>query len=351
MNHPHHRRQARWLIGLGALAASLALVPLGTAAASSRAAAMTPVTFEDDFTTNGTDAGYIVAEEPNGYYNQQGITLQYSPGTGSPATAQAVASGQQMFGEITTSALVTAVAQGEPIRAVALVSGQDGFGVVADANITSPAQLVGKTVTTASPFLVPIFQAFLKAKGVDPSQVNIVSVAPAALDTSVTSGQAQACLCVAFSDRLRIDAAGTATNDFPFTDVGLGFTGNVIITNTNTIQNSPDVVRRFVKASLQGWNFAFDNPNLAAGDLQGEVANQSPLATAKTNVQTIRIMRKGRYTKNNAGHPYGWMSVLDWANAIKQLKLEGVLTIAPPAASALFTNAFIPAAPAKAKKK
>jgi NitT/TauT family transport system substrate-binding protein len=337
-------------MGLGLAALALALVPFASGAARAHKD-LTNVTFEDDFTTNGTDAGYIVAEKSGGYYNQQGIQLQYSPGTGSPTTALAVATGQQQFGEIATSALITAVSQGEPIEAVALVSGQDGFGVVTTPSITSPAQMVGKTIAAGNPLLVPIFQAYLKAKNVDPSQVHIVSVAPSALDTSVTSGSADGCLCVAFSDRLRINAAisGNKTNFFPFSDVGLGFTGNVVITNTNTIQNNPDLVKKFVKATIQGWNYAFDNPNLAAGVLQALVASQSPLATAQTNVATLKIMRKERYTKNTKGHPNGYISIADMGNAVHQLKLEGVLQAAAPSADKLFTNQFVPGMPAGTK--
>ncbi len=339
------RTNSRWLIGLFGALLSLALIPIASGTTHTKKATLTSVSFMDDFTTNGTDAGYIVGQEPNGYYAQQGISLNYSPGTGSPATAQAVATGQVQFGEIATSALVTAVAAGEPIKAIAVIEGQDGFGVVTVPSITSPAGLSGKTITTGNSLLVPIFQAYLKDKGV--TGVNLVTVAPSALDTSVTSGSADGCLCVAYSDRLRINAgvSGGKTNFFPFSEDNLGFTGNVVITSNNMIQNSPDIVKRFMKATMKGWNFSYDNPNLAAGDLQGLIANQSPLATAKTNVATLKAMKKVRFTKNQKGHPPGWMSVIDWATAIKQLKLEGVLTVAPPSAASLFTNAFIPPGP------
>lgn len=338
-------KNTHWLAGLIGGLLMLTLIPIASGSLRSHLATLTPVSFMDDFTTNGTDAGYIVAEEPNGYYNQQGISLNYSPGTGSPATAQAVATGQVMFGEITTSALVNAVSAGEPIKAVAMIEGQDGFGVVTVPTIASPTDLAGKTIVTGNSLLVPIFQAYLKTKNI--TGVNLVTVAPSALDTSVSSGTADGCLCVSYSDRLRINAAinGGKTNFFPFSDVGLGFSGNVVIASTSTIQSDPDLVKRFVKATMQGWNYAYDNPNLAAGDLQGLIANQSPLATAKTNVATLKTMRKIRFTKNQIGHPPGWMSVIDWGNAVKQLKLEGVLVAAAPSADALFTNAFIPAAP------
>ncbi len=337
------RTKSRWLVGLFGAFLVLALIP--AASGTTRTHALDTVSFMDDFTTNGTDAGYIVAEEPNGYYNKQGIQLNYSPGTGSPATAQAVATGQVQFGEIATSALVTAVAAGEPIKAIGVMEGQDGFGIVTVPSITSPAGLSGKTIATGNSLLVPIFQAYLKDKGI--TGVNLVTVAPSALDTSVTSGAADGCLCVSYSDRLRINAgiSGGKTNFYPFSEVGLGFTGNVVIANTNTIQSNPDLVKRFMKATMQGWNFAYDNPNLAAGDLQGLIANQSPLATAKTNVATLKTMKKVRYTKAELGHPPGWMAVADWGRAVSQLKLEGVLTVAAPSATSLFTNQFIPAGP------
>jgi NitT/TauT family transport system substrate-binding protein len=333
---------SRRLTAIAAVVVACAIIPIASASSRAHHADLTTVSFLDDFTTNGTDSGYIVAGKPGGFLEKQGLQQNYSPGTGSPATAQAVATGQVQFGEISTSALVTGVAAGEPIKAIAVVTGQDGFGVLTTADITTPAGLVGKTITTGNSLLVPIFQAWMKAKGIDPSKVNLVTVAPAALDTSVTSGAANGCLCLSYGDRLRINAAGTKTSFFPFSEVGLGFTGNVIITNNNMIQNSPDIVRKFLKATLQGWNYAFDNPNLAAGILQAQVASQSPLANAQTNVLTLKAMRKVRFTPNQKGHPVGWMSVIDWATAIKQLKLQNVLTIAPPSADSLFTNAFIP---------
>lgn len=346
MNHRSLRSSALWLAPFAGALLLLALVP--AASGSTHSASLTPASFEDDFTTNGTDAGYVVALR-RGYYKQQGIDMTYSPGTGSTTTAQAVASGQVTFGEIATSQLVTSVSQGEPIKAIAVVNGSDGFGVVAKSDITTPQQLEGKTVVTASPLLTPLFQAYAKQKGI--SGVHLIQVAPSALDTSMTSGTADGCLCVSYSDRLRINAVLGKTSFFPFSDVGLGFTGNVIIANTKTIQDNPALVRGFLAAAIKGWNFAFDNPNLAAGDLQAEVSSQSPLASAQTNVATLKIMKKLRYTKNTIGHPPGWISVVDIANAVKQLKIEGVLQGAAPAASSLFTNQFIPTPKTAPKKK
>ena len=110
-----------------------------------------------------------------------------------------------------------------------------------------------------------------------------------------------------------------------------------------------EFVRRFVAASLQGWNFAYDNPNIAAGILQALVPTQSAYATALTNVSTLKAMRKLRYSAAQVGHPYGWESARDWGATIKAMVNGGALTSTPPAASALYTNAFIPGVTSKKK--
>ena len=341
------RTRSRWPIALIGALLTFALIPVAMGAVGTHKD-LTTVTFMDDFTTNGSDSGYIVAGKPDGYLNKVGLQMQYSPGTGSGTTAQAVASGQYEFGEIATTALVNAVSQGSPIIALAKVTGQDGFGVVVTSDITSPAQLTGKTVVAASALLIPIFNAWLKAKNI--TGVNLVSVAPSALDSSVTSGAASGCLCVSFSDRIRINAAGTKTNFFPFAEVGLGFMGNIIITNTSMVRDHPDIVKKFLGAVLKGWQYSFDNPNLTAGILQSQVASQSPLASAQTNVTTLKAMKTLRTTPATAKKPYGWMSAVDWASAVKQMQIQGVLLSAPPSAAQLFTNAFNPVLPAAKKK-
>src|SRR5262249_60267481 len=62
---------------------------------------------------------------------------------------------------------------------------------------------------------------------------------------------------------LRMQAAPAKLVRFAFADSGVNFYGNGIIATDNTIATKPDIVRRFVGATIRGMKDAFAKPDEA----------------------------------------------------------------------------------------
>ena len=64
--------------------------------------------------------------------------------------------------------------------------------------------------------------------------------------------------------RLKKDAEGKDLVELTYSDAGLDFYSNGIIASDTTIHSNPDLVTRFVSATLKGLSYAIKNPQEAA---------------------------------------------------------------------------------------
>jgi NitT/TauT family transport system substrate-binding protein len=126
-----------------------------------------------DWIYQGPNAGFMVARE-KGFYEQVGLTVEISPGTGSGNTAQLVASKATQFGYADGFVVGNGVSKGMDIRAVAGLYRRNPTAVIVLANseIKSPKDLEGKTIAIAAGSTQ--FQqrpAFVKGCGLDTSKM------------------------------------------------------------------------------------------------------------------------------------------------------------------------------------
>ncbi len=326
-----------------ALAAVAATVVISGATGAPSQRPLQKVTHMLDFFANATDAGYYVAVD-KGYYAAEGLDVDIVEGAGSARTAQAIASGQVEFGTVAAPAHTQAAALGAPIKMVGMIFGEDGSGVITKTEIRTPKDLEGKTVVASLGLLIPMFQGYLRNAGVDPGKVRVVTVAPAAVTATFLAGQSDGFLGFALST-IPVRLAGHKVNFLPFKAQGLTTLGQGIVANTKTIGSNPDLVRRYVRASLRGWRVAYDNPRYAIGVMQRMVpaAVQASIFSGASNLAQLKAQKNIFYTKRSKGKPFGWSALADWQTMLRNLVDAKVLTGDVPQAQSLFTNEFIPA--------
>jgi NitT/TauT family transport system substrate-binding protein len=272
------------------------------------AAAADPVMFAFDWIYNGTHAGYFVAKE-KGFYRDAGLDVTLSRGSGSGDTVKRVASGGATFGVADTSVVVSARANDDvPVRIVAMVYGKSPLGLIylKDSGINSPKDLVGKTVgRTASGSSVTMWPAFLAANKVERSQVKETVADANALLPLLLSRRVDAVLGQTVNiGRYRAlgEKQGLTPVSMNFADYGLEAYGNSIITNPKTIQESPDLVRRFVDASMKGVAYALAHPDEALAMLKKAVPEVDTDA-ARDEIEAMKsIVLTDETRKNGVGY-------------------------------------------------
>jgi ABC-type nitrate/sulfonate/bicarbonate transport systems, periplasmic components len=111
-------------------ATAAALLAIGlSSGAGAKTQALTKVSVRMDFLIRGYHSGFFVALD-KGWYKEAGLDVSISEGTGSLATAQSVAAGNDTFGLVDASSMVTADAQGAHLKMVANMRGRNGAAVI-----------------------------------------------------------------------------------------------------------------------------------------------------------------------------------------------------------------------------
>jgi NitT/TauT family transport system substrate-binding protein len=225
------------------------------------------VTFITDFGFNGRHAYYYVALE-RGYYRQVGLDVSFVRGNGSADAIRKVGAGAAQIGFADAGSLVLARANdGIPVRMVAMVYAAPPHAIYAteDGSIRKPHDLVGHRIAdSAGSANAVLFGAYAKAAGFDPSRVTWQVAESAALPALLATGRAEAVGQFTVGEPLL--AAAVAPKKLvrlAYRDVGLDYYGNGIIASEELIAKEPDLLRRFVAATLRGMADAFTDPAMA----------------------------------------------------------------------------------------
>jgi NitT/TauT family transport system substrate-binding protein len=333
---PVSRRRFLRNSALAAGALALPATPVRVRAA----AALKPVSFTLDWLYQGASVGFLMAKE-KGYYSDAGLDVTISAGKGSGTTAQLVASKATQIGFSDGYVVGNSIAKGMAIKMVASIYRRDpaALMVLAESPIKAPKDFEGRTVAmTAGSAQFQQWPAFVKGAGIDPAKVRIINVDPAGVGPALVSGKADAIGGYVFSYAPSIQIrAKKALRMFWFADYGVTIVSNGIIVHDDTLKSDPDLLRRFVPASIKGFLYGRQHMDEAIA----AVKKYQPTADPGVTRLECELSWKTWVTPNTRGKPLGWSSDADWAGTVAVLKqYGGVATPLQP--SEIYTNAFVP---------
>lgn len=207
-------------------------------------------------------AGYYAAEQ-EGFYKDEGINVKLVPGGAETPSIQIVAGGSEQFGVSGMSQLIEARAQGIPVVALATTYRKNPliwFGI--SENIRAPQDLVGKKVgLTVGSNSDLLFRAMLKKTGAD---INDITIVPVKYNLSLLLEKKVDVYEGYLTDQpITAELAGYKTYIINPSDYGINFYGDTLFTTERVIQENPDLVKRITRATLKGWQFAYDHPEKA----------------------------------------------------------------------------------------
>jgi NitT/TauT family transport system substrate-binding protein len=216
----------------------------------------------------GRHAYYFVAIE-KGYYKQENLDVNVVRGQGSADAVKQVAAGNAAFGFSDAGSVVLARGnEGVPVKVVAIVYAKPPHAIYAlkTSGIRSPKDLEGRDVANPAGGAIPkLFPAYAKAAGIDENKVKWVVANQEALPGMLALGRVAAVGQFTIGEpRLKKDAEGKDLVELTYSDAGLDFYSNGIIASDTTINSNPDLVKRFVSATLKGLSYAIKNPQEAA---------------------------------------------------------------------------------------
>ncbi len=334
------KRMRGLILGIGLAAAGLGF-------AASMASADDDVRLRLNWMYYGSHAGFAFGKD-KGYYKANGINLDIRSGNGSGSAHRLVANGDSMFDYGSCASMVNLAAQGAPLVAVAVIDamGTDAILVRPDSGVKTIADLKGKKLlTTANAGVNTFFPLVLKNAGLSESDVSITNVPEGALVSSYLQGAGGAVgILGGIDDKpAEIEAnGGQPPVAFPYSDYGVNQVGYCIATRKDTIEKNPDLVKRFVAATIKAYKDTEANPQAAVdsmadivgGDMADDKGKAQALAVLKVTLSVL-------YSKANKDKVLGLNVAQDWDDMLNLMKQYNGLKTDQPA-SAFYTNDFLP---------
>ena len=274
-----------------------------------------------------------------GFFKQEGIDLTINEGRGSANTVQVVAAGSDTFGMADSSSLITTASKGADVKSVMSLLNSTGFSVVslASAGIKTPKDLEGKSlaVSPGDP-LGQLFRALAAHNKLDMNTIKFVQVDPAAKVVAVLEKRVDALLGGADDQFFLIKYKGVEPAALRYADHGANIVGMTIVTTGNLIKTKPDLVRRFVRASVRSWEAAKKNPGPAvdaAMKAKPDLNRQSTLDQMMVDFELL--------DSPNSKGKIGLGAKADWDQTLGLLKQYRELDTKEPWTT-FHTNEFVP---------
>lgn len=290
-----------------------------------------------DYVANTNHTGMYVALD-QGYYKEAGLDVEIIEPT-EGATATLIAVGKGDFGISYQEDVTIALTSKDPLPiktiAALIQHNTSGFVTYADKDIKSPKDFEGKTYAGwGGPGEEAVLKAVMAKDGADFSKLNMV----------ISDGSG----FEALKDKVDIewffegwDNVKCKLNNFPINymelrqlDERLDYYTPVIIANQDTLEQKPEMVKKFLAATEKGYRYAIENPDESAKILQKYAPDYSlEMLTMSQEYLAEKYMEDT--------DRWGEMKDEVWNNYTDFMVEYGVIDHAIPA-SDCYTNEFLP---------
>ena len=211
-------------------------------------------------------AGYYTANAEK-YYEEEGLRVTIDPAGPNISPIQSVSSGINEFGIAGAEQIITAIDNGVPVVAIAVIYRETPEALTSKKTlkIKEPRDLIGKTVGVVYGDDENLYRIMLKKNGIDEKSINEV---PALTGISqILTDKVDAKMAYEMNDAVLLELEGEDVNVLSFRDYGVKVYADTIFTTKEMIENNPEKVKKFLRASIKGWREAINNPEKAINQL------------------------------------------------------------------------------------
>ena len=256
-----------------------------------------------------------------GYYAEEGIELNVTPGGPGVDGVASVAAGRAQSGQLSSSpSLMLARSAGIPVKAFAAGYQKHPFTYfsLAGSPIRTPQDMIGKTIAT-QPTAVILLKALLALNGIAEDQVEVVKMGSDM--NQLMTGQAQAVTgWMTNTNALKI--LGDDRVDMMLWDAGIRLYANVYYTTDEMLAENGDVLARYLTGSARGWGYARENPEAAVDHLVSEYRNLDRASELDAVGPVLGFSFDDTTAKDGwaAMNPENWQAQIDAYANLKQFQ-------------------------------
>ncbi len=323
-----------------ALLGVLMVLVLAVAACGEDEPELASVRLALDWFPNANHAGLYTALE-NGYFEDVNLEVDvYTPSDPSSILQIVAAGGDTHFGINYQPDLLLARSEGVPVVSVAALVQHplNSVQTLKASGITRPNQLAGKAVGYPGiPINEPLLETMLKFDGVSGGleEVELVNVG-FGLSDALISEQVDACIGCYFSyESIKMENEGYPVEILRMEQWGVpDFYELVVVTNEETLDQDPELVHRFVKALVRGYEEAANDPDAAVDNLLALGGEDVDEAIDRPGAELLApLWREG-------DTPVGWQTSEKWTG-FAQWMYDNDIVDEPLDGNAAFTNEFV----------
>ncbi|HBK86957.1 MAG TPA: ABC transporter substrate-binding protein [Firmicutes bacterium] len=289
-----------------------------------------------DWTPNTNHTGLYVAQAKE-YFKAQGLDVEILL-PGDAGVIQTVASGNAEFGVSYQEELTQARVQDVPAISIAAIiqHNTSGFASPVGKNIKSPKDFAGKTYGGwGSPVEEAVIQSVMELEGASADEVNFVSIGDVDFFTAVERDIDFAWAFYAWTG-IEAELRNVPLNMIYVKDLSpkLDYYTPILITSEKLAKEDPELVKAFMAAVSQGYEFAIENPEQAADILVEAV----PDLNAEL-VRASQVWLADKYQEDAAR--WGEQKLEVWTGYTEWMLSKNLLEKDVDVTSA-FTNEFLP---------
>lgn len=287
---------------------------------------------------NKGEYAHMYLAEQEGIYASHGLSVRMGEGAGSQAALGALIQGQEDVVIMPAIFALSAIQVGMPVKVVALHHPRTPLALISHLHnpVTEPKDLEGKSVAhsvgeTGTSYL----DSFCAINGVDCGQLRKVTMNAQARVQTFLEGDVDLVSVYRTNDLPIIEArSGTEFAVLDLAEYGLIAPGLSVVASEETIQERPDVLRRYLAALAESIEKTKADPRAAAEAMKA-VWPEGP------DVEIIEAqVRATMDAIPDTGEMYGWIVQSDIEAALELLATEPDFG-EPQEASAYYTNELL----------
>jgi len=294
----------------------------------------------------GSHAGFALGKD-KGFYKDAGINLDIRSGNGSGSAHRLVANSDSDFAYGSCGSMVNLASQGADLISVAVIDamGSEAILVRPDAGVAQIADLKGKKLlTTANAGVNTFFPIVLATAGLSPDDITLTNVPDGALVSSYLQGAGDTVGMLGGIDDKPAEIkknGGAAPVIFPYSDYGVNQVGYCIVARKDMVAKNPDLVKRFVQATIKSYKAAEADPDAAVNAVADIVGGTMAEDEGKAQSRAVLDVTLGLlYSAANTDKTLGLNVPADWDSMIALMKKYNDLDPKAEAAS-FYTNDFV----------
>lgn len=318
------------------LGLALALSACGRPPSGNDAGTLVPIKLPMGYIPNIQFAPmYVMIEK--GFAREQGLDVQLEHNVRETDAVALLGAGELTFAVVSGEQVLLSRAQGVPVVYVAAWYQKYPVSVVAKAEqgITTVSDLKGKTIGLPGLYGANYIgvEALLAFAGLSDADVTLSSIGFTQVESLVTD-QVQAIVGYAANEPIQLRAQGYEVTELRVADF-VRLASNGLVTNEKTLAENPDLVKRMVKAFVQGLEYTIEHPD-EAYEISKKYVEGLAESDASVQKEILAVSIEFWQAKR-----VGLSEMEAWVNMQSALLIMSLYT-EPVDLNAAFTNEFLP---------